>query len=46
MELAKKVGADQSRISILEKGTLNPTLDFIKRIANGLVIKKHLENHW
>ncbi|MGL5124213.1 MAG: helix-turn-helix domain-containing protein [Fusobacteriaceae bacterium] len=42
IELAKRVGTDQSRISRLEKGTLNPSLDFIKRIADGLGLELHL----
>lgn len=42
IELAKKIGTDQSRISRLEKGTLNPSLDFLKRIAEGLDLELHI----
>lgn len=42
LELAKAVGTDQSRISRLEKGTLNPTIDFLKRIAEGLGQELHI----
>ena len=42
LELAKTVGTDQSRISKLEKGTLNPSLDFLKRIAEGLGQELHI----
>ncbi len=35
-ELAKLIGTDQSRISKLERGTLNPSLDFIKRVAEAM----------
>ncbi|MGL5724686.1 helix-turn-helix domain-containing protein [Cetobacterium sp.] len=41
-ELAKTVGTDQARISRLEKGTLNPTIDFLKRIAEGLGQELHI----
>ena len=41
-ELAKSIGTDQSRISRLEKGTLNPSLDFLKRIAEGLDLELHI----
>lgn len=42
IELAKSIGTDQSRISRLEKGTLNPSLDFLKRIADGLGLELHI----
>ena len=35
-ELADKVGIDQSDLSKLEKGLLNPTVKMIHRIAKGL----------
>ncbi|MGL5054435.1 MAG: helix-turn-helix domain-containing protein [Fusobacteriaceae bacterium] len=41
-ELAKTIGTDQARISRLEKGTLNPTIDFLKRIAEGLGQDLHI----
>ncbi|MGL5349277.1 MAG: helix-turn-helix domain-containing protein [Cetobacterium sp.] len=41
-ELAKTIGTDQARISKLEKGTLNPSLDFLKRIADGLGQELHI----
>lgn len=41
-ELAKTIGTDQARISRLEKGTLNPTIDFLKRIAEGLGQELHI----
>lgn len=41
-ELAKTIGTDQARISKLEKGTLNPTIDFLKRIAEGLGQELHI----
>ncbi|MGL5904942.1 helix-turn-helix domain-containing protein [Cetobacterium sp.] len=41
-ELAKTIGTDQARISKLEKETLNPSLDFLKRIANGLGQELHI----
>ncbi|MGL5964033.1 MAG: helix-turn-helix domain-containing protein [Fusobacteriaceae bacterium] len=41
-DLAKTIGTDQARISRLEKGTLNPTIDFLKRIAEGLGQELHI----
>lgn len=35
-ELAKKIGIDQSDLSKIEKGTANPTIKMIKRIADSL----------
>lgn len=35
-DLAKIIGTDQARISRLESGNLNPSLEFLKRVANGL----------
>lgn len=42
LELAKTIETDQSRISKLEKGTLNPSLEFLKRIAEGLGQELHI----
>lgn len=41
-ELAKLIGTDQSRISKLERGALNPSLDFIKRVAEAMGKKIHI----
>ena len=35
-DLAKKIGTKQSAISRLESGTYNPTLDFLKKVADAL----------
>ena len=35
-QLAKKIGTKQSVISRLEIGLANPTLEFLKRLANAL----------
>jgi len=35
-ELAEKVGLDQSHIARLESGRYNPSLQFLKKVANGL----------
>lgn len=35
-DLAKKVGTAQSNISRLESGNYNPTLEFLKKVANSL----------
>lgn len=35
-ELAEKVGMTQADISKLEKGTRNPSLNLLKRLADGL----------
>ena len=37
--LAKKVGTKQSAISRLESGTYNPSVDFLKRIADALEVQ-------
>jgi len=42
LELAKRMGTDQSRISKMERGTLNPSLDFIKRLADAMGKKVHI----
>ncbi|MBU0531611.1 MAG: helix-turn-helix transcriptional regulator [Candidatus Uhrbacteria bacterium] len=34
--LAKKVGTKQSAISRLESGTYNPSVDFLKKVADAL----------
>ncbi len=35
-ELAEKAGTDQAHISRLESGRYNPSISYLKRIANGL----------
>lgn len=35
-ELAKRIGTSQANISKLEHGTLNPSFDMARRIADGL----------
>ena len=42
-ELAEQVGIKQSNISRLESGNYNPSLDFLKKIANGLGKELHIE---
>ena len=42
LELAKIISSDQSRISRLEKGTLNPSLNFLKKIADALGQELHI----
>lgn len=41
-QLAELAGTNQSRISRLEKGSLNPSLDFIKKIATALGKEVHI----
>lgn len=41
-ELAKKAGTDQSHISRLENGNYNPSLKFLKKIAEGLGKELHI----
>lgn len=41
-ELAKRAGTDQSHISRLENGNYNPSLNFLKKIAEGLNKKLHI----
>lgn len=36
LELAKRTGIDQGDISKLERGTRNPSLKLLKRLAHGL----------
>ena len=42
-ELADKIGIKQSNISRLESGNYNPSLDFLKKIADGLGKTLHIE---
>ena len=41
-ELAKKAGINQSDLSKIERGTLNPSIKMLKKIAKGLVLKLKL----
>ena len=41
-ELAKRAKTDQSHISRLEKGTYNPSLKFLKKLAEGLGKELHI----
>lgn len=41
-ELAKKAGIDQSDLSKIERGTLNPSVKMLKKIAKGLGLKLKL----
>jgi ribosome-binding protein aMBF1 (putative translation factor) len=38
-ELAKKIGTKQSAISRLERGTYNPTVAFLQKVASALDVK-------
>ncbi len=42
-ELAKKTGIDQADISKLENGTRNPTINLLKRLAEGLGMDLKIE---
>lgn len=42
-ELAERIGIKQSNISRLESGNYNPSLDFLKKIAEGLGKELHIE---
>jgi predicted transcriptional regulator len=42
-ELAERIGIKQSNISRLESGNYNPSLDFLKKIADGLGKELHIE---
>jgi predicted transcriptional regulator len=42
VELAKRVHTDQANISRLERGNYNPSLSFLKRIADGLNMDVHI----
>jgi DNA-binding XRE family transcriptional regulator len=41
-ELAKKAGIDQSDLSKIERGTLNPSVKMLEKIAKGLGLKLKL----
>ncbi|MDA2922548.1 helix-turn-helix transcriptional regulator [Patescibacteria group bacterium AH-259-L07] len=41
-ELAKKIGTKQSAISRLERGTYNPTVSFLRKIAEALGTELHI----
>lgn len=41
-ELAKKIGTKQSAISRLEGGTYNPTVSFLKNLAEALGTELHI----
>jgi len=42
VELAKRAHTDQAHISRLERGNYNPSLNFLKRIADGLNMDIHI----
>ncbi len=42
-ELAKRTGIDQGDISKLEKGTRNPSLKLLKRLADGMNMDLKIE---
>lgn len=42
-ELAERTGIKQSNISRLEKGTYNPSLSSLKKLAKGLNKELHIE---
>ena len=42
-ELADRIGIKQSNISRLESGNYNPSLEFLKKVANGLGKELHIE---
>ncbi|WP_105301664.1 helix-turn-helix domain-containing protein [Anaerococcus marasmi] len=42
-ELAEKTGIDQADISKLENGTRNPTINLLKRLAEGLGMDLKIE---
>lgn len=42
VELAKRAHTDQAHISRLEGGSYNPSLNFLKRIADGLNMDIHI----
>ena len=41
--LAERIGIRQSNISRLESGNYNPSLEFLKKVANGLGKELHVE---
>ncbi|MDR1943382.1 MAG: helix-turn-helix transcriptional regulator [Synergistaceae bacterium] len=42
-ELADRIGIQQSNISRLESGNYNPSLEFLKKVADGLGKELHVE---
>jgi DNA-binding XRE family transcriptional regulator len=42
-ELADRIGIQQSNISRLESGNYNPSLEFLKKVAEGLGKELHVE---
>lgn len=42
-QLAEKIGMKQSNISRLESGNYNPSLEFLKKVAEGLGKELHIE---
>ena len=42
-QLAKKAGTKQSAIARLESGNINPSLNFMEKIATGLGMKLNIE---
>lgn len=42
-QLAKMVGTKQSAIARLESGSINPTVDFLTKIASGLGMKLEVQ---
>lgn len=42
VELAKRAHTDQAHISRLERGCYNPSLNFLKKIADGLNMDIHI----
>lgn len=45
-ELAEKIGIKQSNISRLESGNYNPSLEFLKKVADALGKELHIEFRW
>lgn len=41
-DLAKRIGTRQENISRLESGSYNPSLRFLKKVAEGLGKKLHI----
>lgn len=44
-ELAEIIGTKQSAISRLEAGKMNPTIDFLMKVANALNVKLEFKFH-
>ena len=42
-ELAERTGINQADVSKLEKGTRNPSIAILKRIAEGLDMDLHIQ---